>query len=264
MGTTVSPLPHVYTTFVCCNCGRTLTIPIQCGDRFCYICSKRRSARIRARLVDLYSHVRLRKAYTFKFLTLTIPSGPDLKTQFDLVVKSFRRLRQRKFWLTRVDGGGYVIELTVGDHGLWHVHLHVILYSAYLPVRALSSQWSRCSPGKIVHITMISGPQVARYISKYVSKSLALDRRTQYASDVLKGSRLFQPFGSFQSAIQATRREAHPCEHCGGSQWTWLPDHMSLDRLVDRITTPQAVISGRSPRPPPQLALSLLSPLPPP
>lgn len=264
MGTTVSPLPHVFTTFVCCDCGRTLTIPIQCGDRFCYICSRRRSARIRARLEDLYRHVQQRKSYTFKFLTLTIPSGPDLHHQFKLIVKSFRRLRQRKFWHNRVDGGGYVIEVTVGSHGLWHVHIHAIVYSAYLPVRVLSGQWSSCSPGKIVHITMISGPQVARYISKYVSKSLALDQRTQLASDVLKGSRLFQPFGSFQSAIQETRREAHQCEHCGGSQWTWLPNHMSLDRLVDRITTPQAMTGDRSARPPPQLALSVLSPIPPP
>lgn len=264
MGTTVSPLPHSYTTFVCCQCGQTLTIPIMCGDRFCYICGRRRAARIRARLSSLYTVIDRKKGYTFKFLTLTIPSGPDLQTQFNLIVKSFRRLRHRRFWKNRVDGGGYVVEVTIGEHGLWHVHIHAILYSAFLPVRQLSAQWSGCSPGKIVHITMISGPQVARYISKYVSKSLALERRTEYASRVLKGNRLFQPFGSFQNAMQSTKREGHPCDNCGHSEWTWLPDHMTLDRLIDRISAPQAKGVDRSPRPPPQLALSVLSPLPPP
>lgn len=264
MASTVSPLPHVYTTFVCFNCGRTLTIPIQCGDRFCYICSRRRSARIRSRLQDLHHHVIRKKGYTFKFLTLTIPSGPDLEFQFIRLVRSFRRLRQRKFWRSRVDGGGYVVELTVGKGGLWHVHIHAILYSAYLPVRALSKQWSGCGPGEIVHISMISGPQVVRYISKYVSKALSLEKRTQHASEVLKGNRLFQPFGNFQAAIQSTKREPHPCEGCGKSEWTWLPDHMSLDRLVERIATPQAKVVDRLPRPPPQLVLSILSPLPPP
>lgn len=264
METTSIPLAHSFTTFVCCHCGRTLTIPIQCGDRFCRVCSQRRSARIRARLADLHHHVKLKRGFTFKFMTLTIPSGPDLQTQFDLIVKSFRRLRQRKYWRTRVDGGGYVVEVTIGKHGLWHVHIHAIVYSSYLPVRQLSANWSMCSPGQIVHISMISGPQVARYVSKYVSKSLALERRTGYASRVLKGNRLFQPFGSFQNAMQSTKREGHPCDNCGRSEWTWIPDHMTLDQLCDRIGALPAPSASRAPRPPPQLALSVFSPLPPP
>lgn len=264
MAQTVSIPAHAFTTFICCNCGRTLSVPIQCGDRFCDICSRRRSARIRSRLQDLHRYVHRKKGYTFKFLTLTIPSGSDLERQFNLLVKSFRRLRQRKFWRNRVDGGGYVIELTVGKGGLWHVHLHAIIYSAYLPVRQLARQWSGCGPGQIVHISMISGPQVVNYIAKYVSKSLALDRRTQIASEVLKGNRLFQPFGSFQASIQSIRRQAHPCENCGESQWTWMPDHESIDEFLRRIGAFQAMSVSRSPPRQPQLALAVLAPVPPP
>lgn len=244
---------HLFSTFLCGNCGHSISVPIRCSDRFCETCGRSRKARIVQRFEELYHFIPEKKSYSFKFLTLTVPSGPDLKTQYDQVLHSFRRLRQRIFWKKRVDGGGFVIELTVNSDGLWNVHLHAIIYSAFLPVKQLSLEWSQCSPGKIVDIRMITSRQVIMYISKYVSKSLVLNQKREEASEVLRGRRMFQPFGIFQNAVQKTEQKLHFCSECGEAQWQWLDPSRSVSECLGVEGMTENYYDLINARPPPKV-----------
>lgn len=69
------------------SCGRRRVAPVLCSDPFCIPCERAKAAQRRKRWYQV-----LRKMAEPKFITLTIPSGPDLQERFDMLKESFRSL----------------------------------------------------------------------------------------------------------------------------------------------------------------------------
>lgn len=238
-------IQHTYSRFFCSSCGKHYDVPVYCGNRFCLHCSTARRARIRRKIIHIVANLPSIPSFKVRFLTLTIPNQVDLAVGARVLISSFRKLRQRQWWFNKVLGGCYVIEVT-GRPGLWHVHLHAIIQSRFLPVRELSKQWRKCSPGMIVHIKNVPIRAVVSYVTKYVTKSqLDLCDQTT-ASTALKSFRMFQPFGSWHSIALTAPKYQYECPNCGNAV---LIHSSSIDKLC-RAGHPSA-IAFYSPRPPP-------------
>lgn len=205
---------HDYRHFTCGGCGYSFDAPVSCGNRFCEICTGSRRRKIRYKLNAIIDQIVETDGYGIKFLTLTIPNQKDLKNATVQILKSFRRLRQRRFWLNKVNGGAWIIEVT-GQPGKWHVHLHCLLEARYIPHSLLAKRWASVSPGRIVYIQKIPRSAVIRYVTKYVSKGETASPHSLQISDALKNVRLFQPFGCWQKIALSLPKIAFSCPTCG-------------------------------------------------
>jgi len=141
---------------------------------------------------------------------------------------SFRRLRQRALWKNHVAGGAFVLEVTKTDAG-WHAHIHAIIQSSFIKWKLLVADWKAVSGGQGVYIKKIPKTDIIRYLTKYLTKT-SLSIPDQFdASGALKGSRLFQPFGSWYAiSCDAPRYKPH-CTHCQAT------DFMPIDHLISTL-----------------------------
>lgn len=204
---------HDFARFYCTSCGTSFDAPVNCGNRFCPVCTTRRRCSVRSKLNHIVASTPSVEGYDIKFLTLTIPNQENLHDGTVLLVRSFRKLRQRQFFRSRVRGGCYVIEICGTPHR-WHIHLHAIIHARYIPHRKLSVIWASCSPGKIVFITRIPLKAVVSYVTKYITKSvMPLDQQI-IASEELKHLRLFQPFGDWHAFSLAAPKFHYECPSC--------------------------------------------------
>lgn len=211
---TINTVYHDYHTVLCGSCGWSVRVPITCGNRFCDVCNGRSRHRTYTRLQSLIDKHPKRKGMRLRFVTLTIPNVTNAEEGFRDLIQSFKRLRQRNYWKKAVDGGAYVVELKRSASG-WHVHLHMLIYSYYIPSPLLSGLWAKVSPGFIVNIRLVKHNRCAGYLTKYLSKGAIPLEQQEEASKALKGSRLFQPFGTWQGIYNALPKPKPVCPKCG-------------------------------------------------
>jgi len=209
---------HEFATIVCAHCGHVIKVPVYCRNRFCSVCSVHRNRAIRYKLTEFMNNRTLRKGDSFKFLTLTIKNQYDLNRMTDDILRSFRRLRQRSLWKKLVRGGAFVIEVTRKSES-WHVHLHIVIESGFLPFKSLLSEWSDVSTGTGVYIKKIHSSQVVGYITKYLTKGEVPVQEQLFMTSVLKGRRLFQPFGDWFEPISQIKPLNYWCPDCDHSDW---------------------------------------------
>lgn len=204
---------HDYRHFTCGACGLGFSAPVSCGNRFCTVCQGSRRRKIRAKLTAIIETRKADDGSGIKLLTLTIPNQEDIRYATVQILRSFRRLRQRAFWRNKCSGGAWVIEIT-GSPKKWHVHLHALLESRYLPHTLLSKHWASVSPGKIVYISKVPSGAAVGYVASYVSKSKCSPNHWLQISQQLKDTRLFQPFGSWHSCAAEIPSIAYSCPKC--------------------------------------------------
>ena len=165
------------------NCGRYARIQYSeklsrlrivssaCGMRICPRCGPTRRSKSAVRIASMVTVLDNRQ---WKFITLTVVSSPaPLSAQLDHLTASFRRFRQTKLWTSRTRFGKAIIEVSFNhDLNLWHPHLHVLVNTPYIPQKALSAQWLKCTGGSpIVDIRVLeSKSQTAKYVTKYLGK----------------------------------------------------------------------------------------------
>lgn len=142
-----------------------------CGNRICPACRSAYAARLRANLDAMFRGTRELRP---KFLTLTLrPSAAPLADQVAHLRAFFRRLRSTPLWKKAVRYGLAVVEVTRGSTGKrWHVHLHAVLLSDYMPQQELSRLWRKVTHGSfIVDIRPVKQQEaVSDYIAGYVTK----------------------------------------------------------------------------------------------
>lgn len=153
-----------------------------------------------------------------KFVTLTVPNTATIEEGLDHCVSGFRRLRNRRWWKELVKGGVFVVEVTQRPTG-YHVHLHIVLQGRFMDMRRLSSEWAKCSPGKVVNVRRIKNSQIINYLTKYLTKSEGGIDLMIEAGRALKGKRLFQPFGSWHAINAIVPKVTFNCPDCGESTW---------------------------------------------
>lgn len=171
---------------------------MRCRDRFCPLCAKVVARKTATRVQDVIG-----PWDQCRHLTLTLVATDDpLGEQIDKLISSFRRLRQRRFWLAGVTSGIGTIEVTYnGETDRWHPHLHLLLNGDYLPHDVIKSEWCQVTDGSfIVHVTAVhSKADAGRYVAKYVTKpssmgSIPRNRLVELAK-AMSGRRQIITFG---------------------------------------------------------------------
>jgi Plasmid rolling circle replication initiator protein and truncated derivatives len=226
MADTAAASPHGFRVLYCQNCGNSVRVPIHCSSRSCVPCLFSRSLRVQSRISWILSFNDIIPGYSWKHLTLTVRNMRDLSKGIDLLISSFRRLRQHRWWKSRVLGGCYVLEV-VRHENLWHPHLHIIVYSKYLPWESVLGHWNVASTtGRHIYIRRIwHGTGIAHYIAKYVAKPFMVSPEFQSELDnATRHRRLFAAFGNLAAIIHSHRFPSHvvPCKRCGAL--AWIPD----------------------------------------
>jgi len=243
---------HKYITICCTNCMRKFDVPVYCGNRFCPVCGVARRMRVRNRLEFLAKNVAEPKGMSMKFLTLTIPSQPDVFKMVRYLLKSFRKLRNRSFWKKNVDGGAFVLEVK-GSPGYWHVHLHAVLMCSFLPFQELLNHWLSTSAGRGVWIEEIPTRSIVQYLSKYLTKPSVPDADLIDVNFSLKGLRLFSPFGTWYNLNLTYVKPKAECPHCHSASF------MPFDLIYGNSLCPFSKYVERPPPKPPSTAELSLS-----
>jgi len=217
---------HPFRTFVCTNCGHSHAAPLYCGNRFCDVCGKFRRFKSRERMKYILHHVDRRPGFFWRHITLTIPNQTDAGQGVKLLYASFRKLRQQKWWKSHCTAGMFTVEIT-GHPGNWHPHLHILVYSRWIPFTFLRTRWNQVSTiGDHVYLTQPKFSVVLGHLVKYINDpgsdlSLALWRDDSF----LRGLRLYQSFGKIPKVPASVTYPKRPCEKCG-AVGAWCPEEL--------------------------------------
>jgi hypothetical protein len=167
-----------------------------------------------------------------KMLTLTMPLWTgDPRLGIQELRRCWNKLRKHKLFRD-VRGGAYQIEVKPKEVG-WHIHIHVLMDSPYMPYQQLFSAWRNileCDAPQ-VHIVAADNVKQLEYVCKYTSKSADFSSasdtivRWYYAT---RGLRLFATFGTWYNAtlndLDPNADERDPvsiCPHCGAEATTF-------------------------------------------
>jgi hypothetical protein len=169
-------------------------------------------------------------------ITLSVKNSSDNLLEIHrLFKKSFRKLRQKKNWKTKMRGGIASFELTIDKNDLFHYHAHILAqrksFDRY-EQSDLSDDWNKATGGKgfIVDIRQIDLKDGFREVLKYSFKPLDLEKN-RFDSDKLrqfnelsKRARLAESFGEFYGLeVEETAENEHqpeqleagsPCPTC--------------------------------------------------
>lgn len=216
-------MEHKFIRIMCTGCFKFHDIPVYCGDRFCPICSVPRYLRVRNRLRFLIDNIDPPSGYCLKHLTLTIKNQTDLSLMTSEICKSFKELRKTKSWKSHVNGGAFVIEVT-GSPGSWHVHIHAVIEAKYYKWKEIHRLWMKLSSGRGVWIDNIPRGQAVHYLTKYLSKSsITIEGRSELNA-ALKGTRLFQVFGTWFKINRKYVKPPMRCPDCNHTGWILYSD----------------------------------------
>lgn len=151
---------------VCDECHASWYAPCTCKLRWCAICGPRKSAKSAKFALALFS-----RAASPRWMTLTMERKTNLAEGLDHLKRAFRNWRLNPRIRAIVRGGLYQIEIKPKADG-WHIHLHALIDSAYLPKKVLWSSWAAALGQKTasVQINAIRGNTVIRYVTKYALK----------------------------------------------------------------------------------------------
>lgn len=173
----------------------------KCKDRFCVPCSNDRSRTAQTILQEKLT------TGVHRFITLTLRSESEsLQSQVDRLYSSFRKLRQRVFWKSRVKGGVAFVEVKWSDKGnRWHPHLHIVTHGRFLPVKDLGREWYAVTGDSwIVDVRAIKDERkAASYCAKYATKgydasAIATNARLIECIKVFRGRRFVIAFGDWK------------------------------------------------------------------
>jgi hypothetical protein len=142
-------------------------------------------------------------------ITLTLENSSDNLLEIHrFIKKSFRKLRQKKNWKTKMRGGIASFELTIDKAGQWHYHCHILAqrksFDRY-EQSDLSDDWNKatCGKGFIADIRQVDLKDGFREVLKYSFKPLDVEKN-RFDSDKLrqfnelsKRARLAESFGEF-------------------------------------------------------------------
>lgn len=233
----------------CACCGTVDEKAARCGAHLvCLRCRGRRAARIRARFLaardeklaeayaaGLFRPVRRGGRWGERLVTLTIPhhDGDTIRGRIDRVLSAWKYFLKRLNAWGRAQKGGTiefvrVLEWTAGSDSLGHPHLHVWVFSPFLP-QELASCWWRDALEKAglalgeqeelldVDIRGVSDIDVANKLIKYICKDIGSDGSYVVPEVYAKVYATLDARRAVQSSRGFLGRGDVPatCTHCG-------------------------------------------------
>jgi hypothetical protein len=205
----------------CTSCGGRWWVIEKCKQRVCPLCSFEESKKRGKYLLAMTAHMTHPK-----MLTLTLPhSDNPPKEQIKFLRESFAKLRRTKLF-ANVVGGSYQIEVKPKTSG-FHIHIHVLMDSPYMPYQKIFSTWAGITGNDSPQVDIRAADSDAAkvYVCKYTSKTADFTHDTDSIVrwyEATKGQRLFATFGKWYNATldelmpEGTLPPEHPpCPHCG-------------------------------------------------
>lgn len=175
-----------------------------CRDRFCTPCANDRSRCLAANVVTRI------QGQPARFLTFTLKHSADsLADQIARLTACFAKLRARKQWQDRVDGGaGFIEAKWIPETASWHPHLHVITQGRFFDKYLLKHLWREITGDSyITDIRLIKSKRgIAWYVSKYAAKSvnetfIDLPEQLDEVIGAFTGRRLCHTFGTWRGLV---------------------------------------------------------------
>ncbi len=223
----------------CNDCGDRYIVDHHCDNRVCDKCGKSRWSRtvksLKKRIFDRMDWNNVR------FMTVTYGNISEL-TRDDIqdIRDDFKRLKRRKYFDSRIDGGVYSIECNWTDEG-WNLHLHVVYQGGYIEQDRLSEAWEDLTGFPVVDIRKSNdkdsdAEELAKYITKQPDVSsddsddsvdVQAERLMEYHRAMYQ-TNLVQPFGIFHHSSDraVSLRWANvkfECPECGSTDITVVP-----------------------------------------
>jgi len=253
---------HQFITQHCLNCGKEWVSNLPCSDKLCLECSMKRSYKHGYVVFAILSALGLlNRAHRLKFVTLTIKNVSSVSEGYIKLRRCFGVLQHRAIWKNafygrknrfgkrskgwNVRGGMGNFEVTNTGNG-YHVHLHLLLDSDFIPQKQLSKLWLNITgDSKVVDVRVCSGTKEAiMEISKYSFKPADAvlwsdDMRLDF-NVALKNKVLFFRFGSWRDV--EFKPLAAKCGFCGSTLIMTLT--FECADVVDMVCNPIRVYGG--------------------
>lgn len=206
--------------WICGGCGQTSYVNYSCHRRICALCAYRISTKRAHAVKQLFLTMK-----NPKWLTLTMERSDNLAAGVARIRKAFAKWRRLKAIKRRIDGGIYQIECKPKADG-WHIHLHALIDSLWLPKPLIWRTWAYALKQKIASVDIqgnLSGRKIAHYITKYATKPAEIGSDNPGAAleylETLSHARLFGTFGSCHNALPKDETKTPlPCPHCGATR----------------------------------------------
>jgi len=209
----------VLTLHVCDHCHSHQYIPVNCKRRLCAVCEPRKARKNAALALALFA-----KAREPRWLTLTMTRAPKLAEGIARIRRAFRAWRRGPIIRKLIRSGFYQIEAKPKPDG-WHVHLHCLLDSRYLPWQTVERTWARALEQETssIWIERVNGRKVVEYVTKYAMKpgdyAKMTDAQLAEIAATIHKARLTGAWGEWYQATLATVNELpeparHVCPVC--------------------------------------------------
>jgi hypothetical protein len=215
-------------TMNCESCGYQHPVSYNCKLRICPRCSRIRASELTAKY---QSYLESLNPDRVRCITLTLKNVKCLESGVSKIRRCFDRLRHQKSYKKSIKGGLYHIEATVGDDGLWHVHIHCIVVGDYIRHKKLSKDWKSITGKEFgigshsVFIERKKPKATLTYCMKHLLKKMKIndnwtfDKLVEYEM-ALTNVRLVQPFGCFLGVLKDYEKKPFECPRCHESIWS--------------------------------------------
>ena len=164
------------------GCGEQYGAVMGCNVRVCPRCAPklRRANQAKVlRIMEVVDELRRKSARppaTWRFVTLTVRSGPEFLPMRRFVGRAWGKLMRWKFWRDNVQACMAFFETTHTAKG-WHVHVHALV-DGFVPRAQLVQAWAKVTEGQGEpqgqHVSLPKGGRkaIARELAKYAAKDL--------------------------------------------------------------------------------------------
>ena len=211
----------------CESCGYQHPVSYNCKLRICPRCSRIRALELTAKYqerLETFNPKRVRCA------TLTIKNVDCLESGISKIKRCFVNLLHQKYYKGRIEGGLDKVEVTVGNDGLWHVHIHCVVVGDYVKQKKLSKDWTSVTAKEfgvgspVVWIERKETNATLKYCVKHLLKKMKIndnwtsEKLVEYEM-ALTNVRLVQPFGCFLGVLKDYEKKPFECPRCGESLW---------------------------------------------
>ncbi len=177
------------------------------------------------------------------------------------ITASFKALRRSKIFETYFKGGLFSVEFTVDADGLYHVHIHALVFRTRQltpdDLQSLKDRWFAITgDSHVINLKWINPQQPGgieagvKEVMKYAVKPASLVNFTpEHLQDfiAMKRQRLFGTFGEFQKFAQTfepepetllaftEHRTGEPCDVCGQPLFDVRVKSENLPDFLSRI-----------------------------
>jgi hypothetical protein len=172
--------------------GRTVNRRVNCGSWTCTYCGKRKARLAKRRIQEEAARLNLCYFWTLTLAPREFQSPEEQVKHIKRVFNNFREYLKRKYGIAL----NYVCILEFTQRGVPHLH---VLFDRYIPHEWVSNSWDRLGGGKIVFVKRVVVQNVARYLSKYLTKELMFS--APKGARRISTSRTIKLFPKFASGI---------------------------------------------------------------